>query len=121
MEIYFNRIQLIGLILIQKLGEPNLCKLILFFLKEQEEKDALDYHSQMWENIAGKYYQSVDKLRRCHLKVSPDYIYYETNIPCPARKRMLTLITYEKELRKMKDKEAKKYLERVKKLYKDGY
>ena len=34
MEVYFNRKQNIGLILIQRLGEPNLCNLILSFLKE---------------------------------------------------------------------------------------
>ena len=109
MEIYFNRKQNIGLILIQRLGEPNLCKIILSFLKEKEEKDALYFHSQMWENIAGKYYQSIEKLRRCHrrpcVKVFPDYFYLETNIPCSSRKRMLTLITYKKELREMEDKD----------------
>jgi hypothetical protein len=51
----------IFLILSTKINEPNIVKNIINIIKNEEEKDALEYHVERWETIAGSFFQSIER------------------------------------------------------------
>ena len=122
------RLHNIKLCLIQTLGEPGLCELIAFFLKEKEHKDALDYHHHMWENLASRYYNSVESYRTNfkyfvnYGRIYEDYFYLETNVPYLTRRHVLDLVTIkDKEYREKKDSVSAKLSEGFLKQNKEYY
>ena len=43
-------------LLSQLINEPGICEKIVEIKDEEEKKDALKYHYERWENIAGSHY-----------------------------------------------------------------
>ena len=51
----------IYLLLSTKINEPNIVNKIINIIKNEEEKDALEYHVERWETIAGSFFQSIER------------------------------------------------------------
>ena len=51
----------IYLLLSTKINEPNIVKNIINIIKNEEEKDALEYHIERWETIGGSFFQSIER------------------------------------------------------------
>ena len=47
-------------LLSQLINEPGICEKIVEIKDEEEKKDALKYHYERWENIAGSHYHLHD-------------------------------------------------------------
>ena len=52
--------QEIYLILCELVSDPYIAENILNFKNEIEKKDALEYHTNRWENICSKYFNALD-------------------------------------------------------------
>ena len=55
-----NRYIQICLLLKTKILEPSLVLNIVKIMKITEEKEILDYHTERWETISGKYFKSME-------------------------------------------------------------
>lgn len=51
----------IYLLLSTKINEPNIVKNIINIIKNEEEKDALEYHIERWETVGGSFFQSIER------------------------------------------------------------
>jgi len=79
MEIAFRKDQEIGLLLFQKINEPEICKDIILMKNKMEEEEAYNYHYEIWERIASKYFKAIDSNNR-HISYVSDgekYISYK--------------------------------------------
>ena len=56
MIITLNKNKRIIFLLSQLINEPGICEKIVEIKDEEEKKDALKYHYERWENIAGSHY-----------------------------------------------------------------
>ena len=55
-----NRYIQICLLLKTKILEPSLVLNIIKIMKITEKKEILDYHTERWETISGKYFKSME-------------------------------------------------------------
>ena len=60
MEISFTKDQEIGFILFQKINEPEICRNIIQLKNKVEQEEAYNFHYDLWENIASKYFAAAE-------------------------------------------------------------
>ena len=60
MEISFTKDQEIGYILFQKINEPEICRNIIQLKNKVEQEEAYNFHYDLWENIASKYFAAAE-------------------------------------------------------------
>lgn len=101
-------------LLLLKIGDPYLSKYIVEVVDKIEKKEALDYHSERWETISGKYFRSQElspfngnKNYYSYVLDSKDYIfekdrimefYNETGISFQSRDLLLSVIKTKKDM-----------------------
>ena len=103
MEISFTKDQEIGFILFQKINEPEICRNIIQLKNKVEQEEAYNFHYDLWENIASKYFAAAEINYRhiSYLLNSENYtiqkdkvidFYNETGISYQNRDLILSLI-----------------------------
>ena len=60
MEISFTKDQEIWFILFQKINEPEICRNIIQLKNKVEQEEAYNFHYDLWENIASKYFAAAE-------------------------------------------------------------
>ena len=60
MEQSLTKDQIIYLLLLSKIDEPQLCRYIIGLKNSKEKIEAYNYHYEQWEKIASKYFKCLE-------------------------------------------------------------
>ena len=60
MEQSLTKDQMIYLLLLSKINEPQLCRYIIGLKNKKEEIDIYNYHCDNWEKVASKYFKCLE-------------------------------------------------------------
>tara|TARA_B100000214_G_scaffold324891_1_gene262123 strand:- start:1451 stop:1918 length:468 start_codon:yes stop_codon:yes gene_type:complete len=64
----------IYLLLSTKINEPNIINKIINYSKKMEDNETLQYHSERWETIAGKYFKCSDQSPYTGSRITYSYV-----------------------------------------------